>query len=134
MESSKFWISLLKGHHERFLGRPLFEFRGHRPQGLEEKPGIYAIYSQGTILYIGESRDSRRRIWTSHRSGRTKGDQFNRHLESKMGLNAEEKRREYIRGNCELRFLISDETGDLPTRKLVEAFLIAVMSPTLNNG
>ena len=135
-EILKSWFSLLQKHYKDFLRQQLFDFKGQVPEGLTRKPGVYAIYAQGNTLYIGESGDLRKRVWTSHKSGRTNGDQFNRHLKGKMGLATEEERRRYAQ-DCEIRFLISDDAGDLSdlrTRKLVEGFLICVLNPRLNDS
>ena len=97
------------------------------------EPGVYLIYDNAKVIYVGQSTDVKRRLWGDHKSGRTNGDMFNVYLERRYhALDTVEKRHKYIRDNCAFRFLIAEDLRDKRTRNLFEAFLIADLDPELN--
>jgi len=135
---SPYYLRLLKSHFERLHGQPLHRFTlasyAPAPGGLEETGGVYVIYDQNKVIYVGQSRNLRRRVWGQHKSGRTSGDQFNIYLRDKKKLRTQEQRQQYLRTRCTFRFLPSDEmASDLRVRNLVEAFLVAELDPALNS-
>jgi hypothetical protein len=102
------------------------------PEGLAQAPGVYGIYQGKKLIYVGESENTRDRLWKHHRLGRERVSQLNRWLAQKMGKDTPEARQSYLRDSCQFRFLVCRDLGDLKTRRLLEAFLIAVLDPVLN--
>ena len=116
----------------RLLNSPIYEFSRQDRKNVQEVPGVYIIYhkSRGQILYIGESDNLRRRLFSNHRSGNRRGSAFRRALSRWEKLEEERKIRDYIVQICSFQVLL---VSDRLKRKRFEHFAIAVLSPTLND-
>ena len=56
---------------EQLLNSQQYTFRGLTPSMLESVPGVYAIFDQttGATLYVGRTKNIRRRLYTNHLMG-----------------------------------------------------------------
>ena len=116
----------------RLLISPTYEFSRLDRKNVPEAPGVYIIYHKALrqILYIGESDNLRRRLFSNHRSGNRRGSAFRRALSRWEKFEEERKISEYIIQNCSFQVLL---VSDKLKRKRFEHFAIAVLSPKLND-
>lgn len=125
-------IARYRGDLDRLLHSPTYEFsRGDR-ENVEEAPGLYVIHDKTfrQILYVGESNNLQRRLFSDHRSGNRRGSAFRRALSRWKRLEEESKIKEFIIQNCSFQVLL---VADKLKRKRLEHFAIAVLSPVLND-
>lgn len=91
--------------------------------------GVYALFSvrPDKAIYVGETSDVRSRLST-HRSGRTAGDQMNVNLAQVPGFHEQAARR-----NLLSRLSVSlCPVNDAPSRLAIEAVLVALLRPPLD--
>lgn len=133
-KSQEIWEKI--AHHRGELGRllnsPAYEFSRQDRRKIPEAPGVYIIYyrTRGQVLYIGESDNLRRRLFSNHRSGNRRGSAFRRALSRWEKLEEERTISEYIIQNCSFQVL---PVSDKLKRKRFEHFAIAVLNPRLND-
>lgn len=125
-------ITLYKDELVRLLNSPTYEFLGQDRKNVPEAPGVYIIYQKvlGQVVYIGESDNLRRRLFSNHRSGNRRGSAFRRALSRWEKIEDEKEISEYIIQNCSFKFLL---VSDKLERKRFEHFTIAVLNPRLND-
>ena len=94
------------------------------------QPGVYAIYHKtgSHLLYIGESKHLRRRIFGEHLTGDKIASAFRRNLSDWEKLDSEEDISAYISDKCEFQFKQCVEAA----AKRLEHFAIAILQPLLN--
>ena len=88
--------------------------------------GIYAIYENGEIIYIGISSNLRRRLLGDHRSGDRQASSLRRNLAAFYKLDSEEKITEHILNNFKFKYAKVDSPKNL------EHFVISILMPKLN--
>jgi len=115
----------------KLLSGDAYLFSSERKQ-ITEDAGVYIIYdkTEGKVLYVGESDNLRRRLFTDHKSGNRRGSAFRRAISKWKDIDNETVIRQCIVQNFSFRVLpISDKLE----RKRLEHFAIAVLAPTLND-
>ena len=92
--------------------------------------GVYAIYHNAgsSLLYIGESKHLRQRIFGEHLRGDKIASAFRRNLSDWEKLDSEKDISAYISDKCEFQFKQCDEVA----AKRLEHFAIAILQPLLN--
>ena len=98
--------------------------------GVPRSSGVYALYRAKNLLYIGESNNLRRRLFSQHGpKGRNRSSYFRRQLAKKVGIDDERKLSKLIEDEVQFKFMEVEED-----RKRVECFLIGVLDPELNRS
>lgn len=93
--------------------------------------GIYAIYDKklDAIIYIGRTRNLRRRLLGDHKRGNVEGSQFRKALGRHLELKSEGEITAHISVNCSFQFMEIDEFEDMIR---LEHFVTAILAPVLN--
>ena len=107
-----------------------YDFSKDNRARVPSEPGVYTIYekTRGYLLYIGESKHLRRRIFGEHLTGDKIASAFRRNLSDWEKLGSEEDVSAYISDKCEFQFKQCDEAA----AKRLEHFAIAILQPLLN--
>ena len=134
MEELKGKVNVLMEFLKQLLHGKIYGFSSAKPSDVPEEPGVYLISETKddglTVIYIGQTRNLRRRILTNHRSGNRRASTFRRKLSKYRNLKTEEEISEYIRAKCSFQFLVLRE--DLK-RNSLEHFAISLLNPELND-
>jgi len=88
--------------------------------------GIYAIYENNKLVYIGISANLKRRILGDHLRGDCQASAFRKNLSKALDLNDEGNITDYIIKKCSFCFLEHENP------KYLEHFAIGVLEPKLN--
>ena len=123
-------IDSVTGELLSILRSPKYDFSKDNRARVPSEPGIYTIYekTRGHLLYIGESKHLKSRLFGDHLTGDKIASSFRRNLSDWLKLSSEEDITTYISGRCEFQYKQCDE---LVAKKL-EYFAIAVLQPLLN--
>ena len=113
------------------LARPKYRFSTISSADIPKEPGVYAIHDSRlkTIIYIGRTRNLRRRLLRNHKSGNIRGSQFRKALGQKLDLKSETEITNYILENCSFQFMVVKEFEEMVR---LEHFATAVLAPILN--
>jgi len=108
-----------------------YNFREASSMHVPEKPGVYVIVDKenGDIIYIGRTKNLRRRILGNHKSGNIRGSQFRKALMRIYNLKDEQEISNYIQQKCAFKFKIIENQSE---RIRLEHFATAVIAPKLN--
>jgi hypothetical protein len=91
---------------------------------LPESPGVHLIYYEDTLLYVGETGNTRRRITEHMRSHHASGDTFINHSQKKFGLdlsNDEDKNKfDQLRSNMTIIYKLTEEKEALKNKLIDE--------------
>lgn len=99
---------------EKLLKSRQYTFRGLTPSMLESVPGVYAIFDQttGATLYVGRTKNIRRRLYTNH----LMGPATNARLKKYLWMDAErsdipdmDAAKRYLLDNCYFQYVREDE-------------------------
>ncbi len=93
--------------------------------------GVYLIFdkSLGKNIYVGRSRNLKRRLLQNHKQGNVKGSQFRKALSQYFKLDSESKITEYILNNCNYKYLALKDFEEMVR---LEHFVTAIIGPELN--
>ena len=116
---------------KRLLAKPSCNFAEAYSKDVPEKAGVYAIYDKRVkaMIYVGRTKNLRRRLLGDHKRGNIRGSQFRKALKQCFTLKSESDINNYIQKNCSLQFLAIDEFEEIVR---LEHFITAVLAPTLN--
>jgi len=104
-------------------------FKNVASSEVPNKPGVYVIFDeQGRVIYVGRTKNLRRRLLGDHRRGNVRGSQFRKALMQNYGLAGEERINSYV-DQCTFKF---KEIEDSEERIRLEHFATAVLAPILN--
>ena len=115
--------TLLKSKH--------YSFKTTDKKTIPKGNGIYGIFRRRSgLIYIGISKNIRRRIFGDHLTGDVKGSAFRKNLSQdrkrKSKRTTPRAITDYIAKNCTFRFM------KLNNPKYLEHFAISVLKPKLN--
>lgn len=119
-----------------FLSNKLISIRPQKAESRKAIPpigGVYLIYRNDKVIYVGKTKKLRRRIHTDHLSSELKDTMsaFRRSVNAKHDIPFGPEMREWILDKCRFAYL---EVEDNDMRSLVEALLISILrSPALLN-
>ncbi|MGB9693756.1 MAG: GIY-YIG nuclease family protein [Fervidobacterium sp.] len=104
-------------------------FKNVASSEVPNKPGVYVIFDEeGSVIYVGRTKNLRRRLLGDHRRGNVRGSQFRKALMQNFGLASEEQINSYV-DQCTFKF---KEIEDSEERIRLEHFATAVLTPILN--
>jgi hypothetical protein len=117
------------GKVKELLTSQSFSFRDVPSHYVPGMAGIYVIFNErNEIIYIGRTRNIKRRLLVNHRRGNVRGSQFRRALMQNYDFNDEREISNYIE-KCTFKF---KEIEDSVERIRLEHFATAILAPTLN--
>jgi len=116
---------------QELLERPKLRFSEASSEDVSREPGVYVISDERLekIIYIGRTRNLRRRLLGDHRRGNIEGSQFRKALGNNLNLESEAEITEYILKNCNLQFMVVKSSEEMIR---LEHFSTAVLAPLLN--
>jgi hypothetical protein len=114
---------------KELLASKSLSFKNATSRDVPDKPGVYVIFDEhDKIIYIGRTRNLRRRLLRDHKRGDIKGSQFRKALMQNYNLTSEAQINSYV-DQCTFKF---KEIEDSEERIRLEHFAIAILAPTLN--
>jgi excinuclease UvrABC nuclease subunit len=114
---------------KELLASKSLSFKNAVFRDVPDKPGVYVIFDEhDKIIYIGRTRNLRRRLLGDHKRGDVKGSQFRKALMQNYNLTSEAQINSYV-DQCTFKF---KEIEDPEERIRLEHFAIAILAPTLN--
>jgi len=117
------------GKVKELLGGRSFNFRNVVSSEVPNEPGVYVIFNErGEIIYVGRTKNLRRRLLGDHKRGNIRGSQFRKALMQNYGFASEEQISNYV-DRCKFKF---KEIADPLERIRLEHFATAILAPTLN--
>ncbi len=115
---------------EELLDRPKICFDDDLRNNLPNSSGIYRIYKKDSInnetIYLGKSKDVRRRLNNNHYRGGTGNSTLRRKLSSNL---SNEEITSFLNQECNIQFLEIEEKY----LSCLEHYLIAILCPKYNN-
>jgi len=114
---------------KEILSTQSFSFKDVTPNQVPKKAGIYIIFNENNeIIYIGRTKNLRRRLLSDHKIGNIKGSQFRKALMKNYNFKNEKEISNYIQ-KCAFKF---KEIENSIERIRLEYFAIAILAPFLN--
>ena len=99
---------------EQLLNSQQYTFRGLIPSMLENVPGVYAIFDQvtGATLYVGRTKNIRRRLYTNHLMGPETNARLKKYLykdSDRPDIPDMVAAKQYLIDNCYFHYIGVDE-------------------------
>jgi excinuclease UvrABC nuclease subunit len=117
------------GKVKELLNSKSLSFKNVASSEVPDRPGVYAIFDErGRVIYVGRTRNLRRRLLRDHRRGNVRGSQFRKALMQNYGLTDEEQ----INSHVDQFTFKFKEVDDPEERIRLEHFATAVLAPKLN--
>jgi len=119
------------GKMNNLLVKPKYSFSDVSSADIPKEAGVYAIYDKrlAATIYIGRTRNLRRRLLRNHKSGNIRGSQFRKALGQNFALKPEAEITNYILKNCSFQFVVVEKFEEMVR---LEHFATAVLAPVLN--
>ncbi len=116
----------------QMLNSPAFLFRGFTPSKLDSIPGVYAIFDRttGATLYVGRTKNIRRRLYTNHLMGPKTNARLKNYLTedpNRPDIPNMEAAKSYLIDNCFFKYIRVD---NMVTRGQVEGLLSYLLDVT----
>lgn len=91
-------VSQYTNKMEELLEKPKLSFSEASSKDVLREPGVYVIFDERLkkIIYVGRTRNLRRRLLGNHKRGNIKGSQFRKALGNNFSLKSEAEITEYI--------------------------------------
>ncbi|MDX1377496.1 MAG: GIY-YIG nuclease family protein [Anaerolineales bacterium] len=118
---------------EYLLNKELLPFDDKNLQAkLPNQGGVYCISekSDKTIIYIGQSKNLRNRIYRNHLMGHQRNSTLRRKIVKKEKFSSEDQVKDYLHQHCLVQII---EIEDKLERNLFEHFAIAMLKPKYND-
>ena len=117
---------------EQLLNSQQYTFRGLTPSMLESVPGVYAIFDQttGATLYVGRTKNIRRRLYTNHLMGPETNARLKKYLykdSDRPDIPDMVAAKQYLLDNCYFQYIRVDE---MVKRGQIEGFLSYLLDVT----
>lgn len=99
---------------EKLLESRQYTFRGLTPSMLESVPGVYAIFdgTTGETLYVGRTKNIRRRLYTNHLMGPETNARLKKYLkedDKRLDIPNMDAAKRYLIDNCYFQYVREDE-------------------------
>ncbi len=100
---------------EQLLNSQQFSFSGLTPSTLRTTPGVYVIFDRtnGTALYVGRTKNIRRRLYTNHLMGPKTNARLKKYLvedENRSDIPDMNAAKKYLISNCYFQYITVNET------------------------
>ena len=99
---------------DQLLNSQQYTFRGLTPSMLESVPGVYAIFDKttGATLYVGRTKNIRRRLYTNHLMGPETNARLKKYLykdSARPDIPDMAAAKRYLIDNCYFQYIRVDE-------------------------
>lgn len=104
------------GDYQKLTCGPVYTFEGLKPSMLEDGvAGVYVISHRktGEVLYVGRTKNLRRRLYTNHLMGPPTNARLKKYLvedENEPGIRDMAGAKQYLRENCEFQYLAEPDS------------------------
>lgn len=117
---------------EQLLQSKMYSFQRLRPSILESVPGVYAIYDRdtGATLYVGRTKNIRRRFYTNHLMGPETNARLKKYLwkdDRRPEITTMDEAKRYLQEHCDFQYIRED---DKIVRGQVEGLLSYLLDVT----
>ena len=117
---------------EQLLNSQQYTFRGLTPSMLESVPGVYAIFdkTKGATLYVGRTKNVRRRLYTNHLMGPETNARLKKYLykdSDRPDIPDMVAAKQYLIDNCYFQYIRVDE---MVKRGQIEGLLSYLLNVT----
>jgi hypothetical protein len=117
---------------EQLLNSQQYTFRGLTPSMLESVAGVYAIFDQttGATLYVGRTKNIRRRLYTNHLMGPETNARLKKYLykdSDRPDIPDMVAAKQYLIDNCYFQYIRVDE---MVKRGQIEGLLSYLLNVT----
>lgn len=75
--------------------------------------GVYAIFDSKEVLYVGRTKNLRRRLYTNHLHGPKSNARLKKYLvedESEEEIMNMDDAKQYLKDNCYVKYIVEDDT------------------------
>lgn len=99
---------------EQLLQSKMYSFQGLKPSMLESVPGVYAIYDRdtGATLYVGRTKNIRRRLYTNHLMGPETNARLKKYLwkdDRRPEITTMDEAKRYLQEHCDFQYIREDD-------------------------
>ena len=99
---------------EQLLQSKIYSFQGLKPSMLESVPGVYAIYDRdtGATLYVGRTKNIRRRLYTNHLMGPETNARLKKYLwkdDRHPEITTMDDAKRYLQEYCDFQYIREDD-------------------------
>ncbi len=99
---------------EQLLQSKMYSFQGLKPSMLESVPGVYAIYDRdtGATLYVGRTKNIRRRLYTHHLMGPETNARLKKYLwkdDRHPEITTMDDAKRYLQEYCDFQYIREDD-------------------------
>lgn len=99
---------------EQLLRSKMYSFQGLKPSMLESVPGVYAIYGRdtGATLYVGRTKNIRRRLYTNHLMGSETNARLKKYLwkdDRHPEITTMDDAKRYLQEYCDFQYIREDD-------------------------
>ena len=117
---------------DQLLNSQQYTFRGLTPSMLESVPGVYAIFDKttGATLYVGRTKNIRRRLYTNHLMGPETNARLKKYLykdSDRPDIPDMVAAKQYLIDNCYFQYIRVDE---MVKRGQIEGLLSYLLNVT----
>ncbi len=118
----------LKKYADEILKQDTIRLTDLKYSQIPEKSGVYIIYNNKKVIYIGNTQNLRNRIYRNHLMGEERSSILKKKIMKERNL-SRSKAKEYMKKYLSVRYRI------IPTSKIdsVEHFLISLFVPKYND-
>lgn len=118
----------LKERYNKLIKFADIRFNDNIHSKLPEKPGVYVIslVENSEYLYIGRTKNLRRRLYTNHLMGPLANARLKKYLIDNNVCKNIDKAKEYIFNKCQYSFIIVDNYKE---RGMIEGYFNGVLQP-----
>jgi hypothetical protein len=100
------------GKVKELLASKSLSFKNVASDDVPDRAGVYVIFNEeGRVIYVGRTRNLRRRLLGDHRRGNVIGSQFRKALMQNYGLTGEEQINSYV-NQFTFKFKVADGPGE----------------------
>jgi len=98
---------------EKFLSEQKHYFKDLKPSNIPDKmPGVYALYNSSEALYVGRTKNLRRRLYTNHLMGPPTNARLKKYLIEDNSCFPEiltkDDAKKYLKEYCYVKFMYVD--------------------------
>ncbi len=99
---------------EQLLLSKMYSFQGLKPSMLESVPGVYVIYDRdtGATLYVGRTKNIRRRLYTNHLMGPETNARLKKYLwkdDRHPEITTMDDAKRYLQEYCDFQYIREDD-------------------------
>ncbi len=140
------WEKFMKGAYLVLLKSQAHPFSSLKGRHIPEEPGVYLITLMGkrkeVPLYVGRSKNIRRRIYTNHLMGNVSNARLKNYLikdKTIEFINDRHEAKDYIKSFCQVRWITEEHFGKMVPKKpprhpyqvrgLLESYVVARLFP-----